>query len=182
MTELELQQEKASEAQLNNLSQTIIGQTAWGQFYGLMRGAASMGQGAIPHQVCLSADGKEVKVYNKDAGKVVAAFLKPTHEYVTMYVAQKNYPMAIASVFGLAGQLQSVKDQKKAKCVTVIPTEVIAAETRRVARQAAKIEQEKQNAVVATKTKYLQYFAITFLIILVLVLLFFALRIPKNGN
>lgn len=125
LTAEQLAQEKANEAKLNQLSDQIIGKTPFGQLYPLMKLAASVGEGAIPHKICVSADGREVKVYKGDAGKLVGAFLKPTHEYITMYLARKEYGQALASAFGLYGQLKSAQEQKKATCFTYTPNEII---------------------------------------------------------
>lgn len=123
-TEQQLKQQQ-NEATLNNLSDNVIGQTSWGQFYGLIRNAAAIGEGSLPHKICISQDGREIKVYKSDTDKLVAAFLKPTHEYVTDYIAQEKYGEAVASLFGIYGQLKSVEAQQKAKCITVTPNDVL---------------------------------------------------------
>lgn len=119
-------EEAQREQTYNQVAEKVIGTTAWGQFYGIMKGAATMGQGAIPHSICISKDGSQIKVYNKIAGKVVGSFLTPTHEYVTKYLAKKQYGKALASTFGLFGQLTDIKEQREATCFTVTPNEVIS--------------------------------------------------------
>lgn len=125
LTQEQIAQEKANEAKLNKLSDEIIGKTPFGKLYPLMRLAASIGEGAIPHKICVSADGREVTVYKGEAGKVVGAWLKPTHEYVTMYASRGEYGKAIASVFGIYGQLTQIQEQKKATCFTVTPNQIV---------------------------------------------------------
>lgn len=122
--------------QFNQISNIVIGQTAWGQFYGLMRGAASIGEGAIPHKVCFGKNGTEIKVYNSNTGKLAGAFLKPTHEYVQEYLAKKSYGEAFLASLGVYGQAKAIQEMKNATCITVTPDVIIE-------QQAKKDEQLK---------------------------------------
>lgn len=110
----------------NQIAEQVIGKTAWGQYYALMRSAAALGEGSIPHRVCVSQDGTEIRVYNSTIGKVVGSFLKPTHEYVTKYLSRKEYGKALASTFGLFGQLTNIKEQQNANCFLIKPNDVIS--------------------------------------------------------
>lgn len=125
LTKEQLAAEKANEAKLNQLSDQIIGYTPFGQLYPLMKMASQAGQGAIPHKICVDADGRSVKVYKGTTGQLIGSFLKPTHEYVTKYIAQKEYGKAFAASFGLFGQLTDVKNQQSATCITITPNEIV---------------------------------------------------------
>lgn len=117
--------------QYNAISNQVIGQTAWGKFYGLMRGAASIGEGSLPHKVCFNEDGSEVKVYNTRINRLIGAFMRPTHEYVQEYLAKKSYGEAFLASLGVYGQLKAVKNAEKAKCIEVIPNDIIEEQKRR---------------------------------------------------
>lgn len=142
-------QEQQNEAQFNQISNTVIGQTSWGQFYGLMRSAASIGQGALPHKICIGKDGGQIQVYNTRTNKLLAAFMKPTHEYVQKYLAEKSYGEAALAALGLYGQLKSVKDQEAATCFEVTPNFIIEQQARKEKEDADK----KQSESDATKRK-----------------------------
>lgn len=140
LTQEQIAQEQMSEKQFNQLSEQVIGKTPWGQFYGLMKGAANAGEGMLKHQVCLDKSGRNIKVY-KGAGKVVGAFLKPSHEYTMQYISRKEWGKAALSLTGLYGQLQSIKDQRQAMkggCITVIPNEILRLQRQKEAREAAR--------------------------------------------
>lgn len=139
-------QEQQNQAQFNQISNTVIGQTSWGKFYGLMRGAASIGEGAIPHRVCIGKDGSEIQVYNTRANKLLAAFLKPTHEYVQKYLAEKSYGEAALAALGIYGQLKSVQEQESATCITVTPDFIIQEQARRDKEAADKKQAESDAA------------------------------------
>ncbi len=136
------QSESDSQAQLNNVSTTAIGQTGLGQYYGILKGLSAAGQGMIPHKICRTKDGSSINVYDTTLNKVVGSFLTPTHEYVTKYIAQGNYGAALASSFGIFGQGKDVKAQEEADCTEIIPDEVIA-----------QIEPKKVTKLAAFKTK-----------------------------
>ena len=95
------QQEQQNEAQLGALSNTAVSATPYGGLIGMMRNASSIGEGAIPHKICLDKNGNNITVYNTRANKLVAAFLKPTHEYVQKYLAEKKYGEAALSLLGI---------------------------------------------------------------------------------
>ncbi len=184
----QIQQEQTTETQLNQLSASVIGMTAWGQFYSLMRGAAAAGEGAIPHEVCLSKDGRNVTVYKGTAGKLVGSFLKPTHEVWTKYLAQKDWKKLGLTIFGAASGLPGIaqtltyQEQLKATCYTVVPNTVIQYENTRVTN-----EQAKQTAAPApvTETSNTNIWLIGTFIILVLILLtILIIQVIKrrNGN
>lgn len=125
-TATQIATEQQKEQKLNYLSEQVIGYTAWGKFYGLMRGAAAAGEGLIPHKVCVSADGREIKVYKSDAGKLIGSFLKPVHEYVSKDLSQGNYVQAfLDATTGWFGQVQYAQEQKKATCFDITPKEVV---------------------------------------------------------
>jgi hypothetical protein len=150
LTQEQIAKEQMSEKQFNQLSEQVIGATPWGQFYGLMKGASNAGEGMLKHQVCLDKNGRNIKVY-KGAGKVVGAFLKPSHEYTMQYISRKEWGKAALSLTGLYGQLQSIKEQRQTQrggCITVIPDEIIALqkqkEARLAAQRAAGVPEKKQ--------------------------------------
>lgn len=132
------QQEQQKEAQISSLSNTAVSATPYGALIGTMRNLSSTGEGLIPHKICLDKDGGEIKVYNTRSSKLIAAFLKPTHEYVQKYLAEKKYGEAALSLLGIYGQLKSVQEQEAAKCLTITPVEFM--------RQQAIKEQAAANA------------------------------------
>lgn len=125
LTAEQLQKERDNEAKLNELSDKIIGYTPFGQLYPLMRLAASIGEGSIPHKICVDADGRTVTVYKGTAGKLVGSWLKPTHEYITNYLSKGDYLNALLSTQGWWGQMKNYEAQKKATCITITPNEII---------------------------------------------------------
>jgi hypothetical protein len=124
-------QEQQRYDQYNAISNQVISQTAFGKFYGLMRGAASIGEGSLPHKVCFNEDGSEVKVYNTRTNRLIGAFMRPTHEYVQEYLAKKSYGEAFLASLGVYGQMKAVKNAEKANCIEVIPNDIIAEQNRR---------------------------------------------------
>jgi hypothetical protein len=147
------QQEQQKEAQINSLSSTAIGATPYGALIGMMRSVTSAGEGMIPHKVCLSKNGGEIKVYNTRSSKLIAAFLKPTHEYVQKYIAQKKYGEAALSLLGIYGQLKSVQEQEAAKCFTVTPSDFLKQQAKKEAEQNAINARKQQDASDANKRK-----------------------------
>lgn len=136
------------EAQLNSLSQTAIGATPYGGLIGTMRNLSSAGEGIIPHKICLDKNGNQITVYNTKTNKIAGAFLKPTHEYVQKYLAEKKYGEAFLSTFGIYGQLKSVQEQEAAKCLTITPNEFLQQQARReqaAAAENARMAQEAKN-------------------------------------
>lgn len=125
VTAQQIAAEKANEAKLNQLSDQIIGYTPFGQLYPLMKLASQTGQGAIPHKICIGADGRTVKVYKGTAGQLIGSFLKPTHEYITKYLSQGDFLKALAATTGIYGQIQDFQDQKNATCITITPNEIV---------------------------------------------------------
>lgn len=122
MDQSQLQQEQS----YNQAFEKIIGATAWGKFYGLMKGASQIGEGAIPHKVCISEDGREIKVFNSKLGKVVGSFIRPTHEDVAKYLSKKQYGKAIGSFFLPINHVDNIKEQRDTNCFVVTPNEVIS--------------------------------------------------------
>lgn len=129
-TQTELRTEKNREAVYNKAAQVIINQTAWGKFYGYMRSAAARGEGAIPHKVCLDADGRDVTVYKSDAGKWIGAFLKPAHEMAARDIARKKYGRAFLDMIGF-GAFLDYRDQKNAKCIVLYPNQILKPEEKK---------------------------------------------------
>lgn len=135
--------EKQSSAQLNSLTNTVVGATGYGALLGVFTTASKIGQGMIPHKVCFDKDGGSVTVYDTKLNKYVGAFLKPTHEYVLDYVAQKKYGDAALSLLGIYGQLKSVQEQENVKnCVTIKPDDYITLNAKRIAEENARLQQK----------------------------------------
>ncbi len=162
-------EEQQNEAQFNNLSNNIIGKTQWGQFYGIMRGAASMGEGLVPHKICLDKDGAEIKVYSTKANKLLAAFMKPTHEYTQKYLAQKKYGEALLSVLGVYGQLKSVQEQEATKCITVTPSTILQQQAKQDQLNSARKKQETDTANAA-------------IVVILIILIVIAIRIKMHNT
>ncbi len=142
-------EESDKQAQLNDVSAAAIGQTSFGQYYGILKGLSSAGQGMIPHKVCRSKDGSEIKVYDTKLNKVVGSFLTPTHEYVTNYISKGDYGSALAASFGMFGQGKNVKEQEEADCTEIIPDEVIA---QQVVKPVSKLSALKSKVGTSVKT------------------------------
>jgi hypothetical protein len=132
--------DKQKEAQFNHISNEVIGQTAWGKFYGLMRSASKFGEEKIIHKICLDKDGGEIKVYNTKSNRLLGAFLKPTHEYVQKYLAQKKYGEAFLASLGVYGQSKAVKEMESANCFEVTPTFILEEQAKKEERE--RIEKE----------------------------------------
>ncbi len=143
------QAETDKQSQLNDVSNAAIGQTGLGQYYGILKGLSAAGQGMIPHKVCRSKDGGEIKVYDTKLNKVVGSFLTPTHEYVTNYISQGKYGEALAASFGMFGQGKNVKEQEEADCTEIIPDEVIA---QQVVKPVSKLSALKSKVSTSVKT------------------------------
>ena len=129
MTQEEIQREQQTEAQFNALSAQIIQMTgAWGQFYGLMRSAASMGEGMLNYQICVDQQGRPIKVARTKGGRLVQVMIKPTHEYVTRMIARKKYGKAIfhahVAPLGITKLIEVVKLQR-AKCYNIKPNDFL---------------------------------------------------------
>jgi hypothetical protein len=135
-------QEQLQYNQYNSISNQVIGQTVFGKFYGLMRGAATLGEGALKHKVCFNEDGSEVKVYNTRTNRLIGSFMKPTHEYVQEYLAKKSYGEAFLASLGVYGQMKAVKNAEKATCIEVVPNDIIAEQNRRDKEDADKKQSE----------------------------------------
>jgi hypothetical protein len=135
-------QEQSQYNQYNSISNQVIGKTPFGQFYGLMRGAATLGEGALKHKVCFNEDGSEVKVYNTRTNRLLGAFMRPTHEYVQEYLAKKSYGEAFLASLGVYGQMKAVKNAERATCIEVIPNDIIAEQNRRDKEESDKKQSE----------------------------------------
>jgi len=124
LTQAQIAEEQRKEAAFDKLSVQIIGMTAWGKFYPLMRAAAAMGEGAIPHKVCLDSSGRNLTVYNSNTGKIIGKFLKPMHEYAAADFSQGNYVWGVLDLLGW-GMIHQMVEQNNAICVSVIPNDVL---------------------------------------------------------
>ncbi len=140
MTDQQIAEEK-KEAQYNagamQVMQLFI--PAYAKLHGYFRMAAAAGQGAIPHKICTSSEGREITVYNTNLGQVVGSYLTPTHEYITKALSQNKIGLAIGAIFG--GQSASIKEQQGATCVIITPNEVLARFPDPIVNQAPLIEQ-----------------------------------------
>lgn len=129
VSKAQLEQEKKREALFNNLSKKIIGKTPWGKFYGLMRMAASYGEGHLKHKVCIGKDGRVLKIYKSKGGKFIGAFLKPAHEQAARDFGRKKYGRAFLDMVGF-GSFLDWHDQKHAKCYIFKPNDLVKKEDR----------------------------------------------------
>lgn len=151
--------EKQNSGQLNSLTNTVVGATGYGALLGVFTSASKIGQGMIPHKVCFDKEGGSVTVYDTKLNKFVGAFLKPTHEYVLDYVAQKKYGDAALSLLGIYGQLKSVQEQEKVKnCITIKPDDYIALNAKKVAQENARLQQQQQEADAAKRKKLTEFY------------------------
>lgn len=130
LTQEQLRAERENEAKINKLSEQVISKTAWGKFYGLMRGASKMGEGMIPHKVCIDKDGRILKIYKSKAGKWVGSFLKPAHEQMARDFARKKYGRALLDMVGF-GSFVDAHEQMKAKCFIIRPDQVLKQKDRK---------------------------------------------------
>lgn len=134
VTQQQIDQEAKDEAKFNAIQEQILSYTgAWAKFYPLIRAAATAGEGAINHKVCLDKDGRSIVVYNTTAGRVVGTWIKPTHEYISKYLARKEYGKAVLSALGWGTGLTE-REMKNAKCVAFTPNEILRARKRHEAR------------------------------------------------
>lgn len=139
------QEQQQRESQIGALSSTAVGATPYGALIGTMRNISGAGEGMIPHKVCIGKDGGEIKVYNTRSSKLIAAFLKPTHEYVQKYLAEKKYGEAALSLLGIYGQLKSVQEQEAAKCLTITPDQFLRQQAiKEQANNARKAQQDAE--------------------------------------
>lgn len=123
----QLKAERTKEAKINKLSETVISKTAWGKFYGLMRGASKMGEGMIKHKICVDKDGRILKIYKSKAGKWVGTFLKPAHEQMARDFSKKKYGRGLLDMVGF-GSFIDHHEMKTAKCFTIRPDEILKKE------------------------------------------------------
>lgn len=124
LSQKQLAEEKAREKRTNKISEAIITKTAWGKFYGLMRGASKMGEGMVKHKVCIDKNGRVLKIYKSKAGKWVGTFLKPAHEQMARDFSQKKYGRGMLDMLGF-GSFIDHHEQKKAKCFVFKPNELL---------------------------------------------------------
>lgn len=160
LTNEQIIQEKKKEQQFNIFSEQIIGQTAWGKFYGLMREASKAGEGAINKKICLDKEGRNIIVYNTNTGKVIGTFLKPAHEQAGYYFGQKKYGKGALSLLGF-GWIPKIKEQKEAKCVFLTPNEIIARQAG-IERKLKKTETYRIVAIIFLVTALILIFYMVF--------------------
>ena len=127
LTQAQIQQEQKNEGSINKLSEKIISKTAWGKFYGLMRGAAAAGEGAIPHMVCVDKNGRILRIYKSKAGKWIGTFLKPAHEQMARDVSQKKYGRGLLDMLGF-GSFIDHHEMKNARCFKLRPNDILKAQ------------------------------------------------------
>ena len=125
----QIKSEKQNEAAYNKLAEVIIKKTAWGKFYGLMRGAAKAGEGAIPHKVCIGKDGRVLKIYKSVGGQWIGSFLKPAHEQASRDFSRKKYGRGFLDMIGF-GSFIDAHEQKTAKCIVVTPDQILKSKTK----------------------------------------------------
>lgn len=118
------------EKDYNKAAEFIISKTAWGKFYGLMRGASKLGEGLIPHKICIGKDGRILKIYKSVAGKWVGSFLKPAHEQAARDFSRKKYGRGILDLVGF-GSFIDAHEQAKAKCIEITPNNILKAKIKK---------------------------------------------------
>lgn len=118
------QQQQATEAQINTISEAIIKLTPFGQYYQYMKAASQLGEGMLPHKFCTDKDGKTVKVYKGDFSKIVGSFIKPVHEQAAQSFSQGQYGRGIVDLMGFGG-FWNLHEQKTAQCFEVRPDQLI---------------------------------------------------------
>lgn len=124
LTPEQLAKERKAEAQYNKIAEKIIQTQPWGQFYGLMKGAADFGEGMIKHQVCIAPDGRPISVAKTKHGRVLKSFIRPAHEHATKAFSQKKFGRGIVGLFGF-GWIPNLVEQRRATCLDVVPSEFI---------------------------------------------------------
>lgn len=172
------QQEQQTEAQIGALSNTAVSATPYGALIGTMKSLSSTGEGLIPHKICLDKDGGEIKVYNTRSSKLIAAFLKPTHEYVQKYLAEKKYGEAALSLLGIYGQLKSVQEQEAAKCLTITPDAFLKQEALKSAA-AANAKRAKDAAEAKKRSEFYKNPYFWFILIGIILLIFITVALIR---
>jgi len=122
--------EQLAEQKYNKISEKIIGATPWGQFYGIMKAGADIGEGLLNHEVCIAPDGRILNVAKKKSGKVIQAFIRPAHEHATKAFSQKKWGRGIVGLVGF-GWIPNLIEQKKASCFGITPEEFLSVSERR---------------------------------------------------
>jgi hypothetical protein len=117
--------EREAERKYNALSEAIIATQVWGQFYGIMRAGADLGEGLLKHEVCIAPDGSIVKVAKRKAGKWIQSFIRPAHEHFAKSAGKKKWGRALVGLAGF-GWIPNMIEQKKAKCFGITPAEFFA--------------------------------------------------------
>jgi hypothetical protein len=125
-----LAKEQRKEKSFNAVAEAIINEQPWGKFYGLMKGASDLGEGLLPHRVCLDKQGRILKVYKGKAGRWVGAFIRPAHEHAAKAFSQKKYGRGVLGLMGF-GWIPNLIEQKKANCVEVVPEDFLSEADRR---------------------------------------------------
>ena len=126
ITNEQLADEQRKEREFNKLSEAVISKTAWGKFYGLMRGASRLLTDNLKQSVGIDSDGRPIVVYKKDVSKVLGTFAVPAHEWMAKEYAKKDLGGLIGSVLtmGISSMAKNIKQQKKAKFFDISPKEV----------------------------------------------------------
>lgn len=176
------QEEQQRESQIGSLSNTAVSSTPYGALIGTMRNLSSTGEGLIPHKICLDKDGGEIKVYNTRSSKLIAAFLKPTHEYVQKYLAEKKYGEAALSLLGIYGQLKSVKEQESAKCMTITPEAFLKQEAIKSAASARKAQQDAEEAKKKKITEFYKNPYFWLILVGIILLIFITITLIRYRN
>ena len=144
LTSEQIEQERKREQEFNKLSDSIIGFTPFGKFYGLMQSASKMGDSMLKKSICIDPDGRIVASYKTDFGKITGAWLKPQHEIMTENLAKKKYGKALLGSMPIIGQIVRASDQKKLKkkgrCFDMTIEEFMAEQKKREELEKAKLQ------------------------------------------